>query len=98
MLVNTIMDIHPASWEAWKNDPVTREVMKALRVELAEWETPLREGDTLLHPGREVVQTAKAVGVIYGLDCILIGVEEALRMQWEEAKKARLEEEVEDGG
>jgi hypothetical protein len=44
------------------------------------------------------VETAHAVGVIRGLDGILTGIEEQLRLQWDEAQEIlnaeRMEKEV----
>lgn len=93
MLVETPMNIDPQSWAAWKNDPVTKEVMKALqqeRDEMAQW---LLEGRTLEQQDgfKAALETAKAVGVVYGFDAALIGVEEALQIQWEEARRKKIE-------
>lgn len=85
------IDITAGEWDGWKNDPITRKVMAALAYEREDWHVGLVEGDTLV-PGQEVVRTAKAVGILYGLDAMLIGVEEVLRRQWEEDRLKELEE------
>ena len=75
--------IDAASWLSWKKDRTTQIILAALVAERDEWAARLLEGETLI-PGREAVETAKSVGIIYGLDCTLIGVEETLKRQWEE--------------
>jgi hypothetical protein len=82
----TPIQISPAAWLSWKNNPETREIMSVLAAEREEWVKRLTEGDTLI-PGQEVIDTAKAVGIIYGLDCLLIGIEEVLKRQWEEKEE-----------
>jgi hypothetical protein len=46
----------------------------------------LVEGQTLFIQGKEIVETAHAVGLVRGLDCILLGVEEKLQEQWNDAQ------------
>ncbi len=75
--------VDPTSWLSWKKDRTTQILLAALSAERDEWAARLLEGETLI-PGREGVETAKSVGIIYGLDCILIGLEETLKRQWEE--------------
>ena len=77
------ISLSPSDWLDWKKSPVTQEILSALTREREEWLNRLVGGDTLI-TGREAVETARAVGVIYGLDCMLIGIEEVLREQWEE--------------
>ena len=79
------LEITPAEWLDWKKGFVTQSVFATLSKEREEWATNLVNGNTLIQ-GKEVVDTARTVGVIYGLDCILIGLEELLREQWEEKK------------
>lgn len=61
-----------------------------MRAERKSWINLLVEGDTLL-PGQEIALTAKAVGVLYGLDLVLTGLEEVLRAQWEAPQADDLE-------
>ena len=75
--------VDAADWLSWKKDRTTQIILAALSAERDEWAARLLEGETLI-PGREAVETAKSVGIIYGLDCILIGLEETLKRQWEE--------------
>jgi len=82
-MLYTGIKISPSDWLAWKKDRITQEIILALVAERLEWVNRLVEGETL-SPGREGVETAKAVGIIYGLDCLLEGVEETLKRQWEE--------------
>lgn len=97
------LNIEPQSWRAWLSDPVTQEVFRALRTERADWSLRLETGSTLM-PGQEVALTGKAVGAIYGLDYVLIGIEEMLRLQWEQVRQERTsqvlkrEEEFRDAG
>lgn len=79
------ISISPSDWLDWKKSPITQEILSALHREREEWATILINGDTLT-AGKEIAETARAVGVIYGLDCMLVGVEEVLREQWEEKK------------
>jgi len=72
-------------------------VLRVLQSERGEWVRRLVEGETLVQ-SRESVETAHAVGVIRGLDGILTGIEEQLRLQWDEAQEIlnaeRMEKEV----
>ena len=95
MLTNHPFNITPGEWDSWKNDPITKKVMAGLADEREMWHRDLIEGDTL-KAGQEIAMTAKAVGVLYGLDAVLIGVEEILLAQWAQARKGR--EEETDGG
>ena len=95
MLTDTPIEIAPEYWMRWKQDPVTLEIFRVLGLEREEWVRLLVEGDTLIL-GQEAVNTAKAVGAIYGLDALLIGLEEVLRSQWEDAKLKKEEEEQGD--
>jgi len=90
MLLDNEIQIGPAEWNMWLNNPVTIQFMEALGRERREWADRLVEGLTL-KPGTEVVETAKTVGIIYGLDVGLEGVGEALRIQWQEAEKRKEE-------
>lgn len=85
------LNIEPQAWRAWLSDPVTQEVFRALRAERADWSTRLETGLTL-SPGYEISATAKAVGSIYGLDYLLVGLEEMLRSQWDQVRVARQEQ------
>lgn len=89
MLQESPIQIDAASWRAWKADPITQEVFRVMALERQEWATALLEGDTLL--GNDVgVATAKAVGAVYGLDALLVGIEEVLRDQWEREQEELL--------
>lgn len=82
--------LDPNSWRIWKDDPVTQKIMQALSWEREEWANKLLEGDTLI-PGQEVKETAKAVGIIYGLDFVLVGLEDMLREEWDDLKRKEQE-------
>jgi hypothetical protein len=51
-----------------------------------EWTQRLVEGQTLLFQGKEIAETAHAVGVVRGLDHLLLGIKEKLEEQWNEAQ------------
>lgn len=97
MLGHKYIEIDAASWMRWLEDPVTQAVFTAVQDERDDWARRLLEGDTLTKAGQEVAETAKAVGVVYGCDILLIGLQEVLREQWEEDKKKMLEEAKENG-
>lgn len=61
----------------WKHDPRTQEVMARLEGMKQEWVTRLVQGGTLCGNGPTQEETARAVGVIYGIDLIL-------KAEWEE--------------
>lgn len=82
-MLERIPQISPAEWLAWKKDPVTQEILATLIGEREYWADKLIKGETLI-PGREVAETATAVGAILGLDYLLEGVEELLKSKWEE--------------
>ncbi len=82
--------LDPNSWRIWKDDPVTQKIMQVLSWEREEWANKLLEGDTLI-PGQEVKETAKAVGIIYGLDFVLVGLEDMLREEWDDLKRKEQE-------
>jgi hypothetical protein len=83
------VELSPIQWQDWLKDPVTQEIFRVLQVEREEWVRRLAEGDVLKwQPGTEIKETAHAVGVIRGLDDILSGIQEQLRMQWDEAQAA----------
>ncbi len=64
---------------------MTLEVLKAAQAERQEWVSRLVEGDTLV----SLADTGKAVGTIYGLDCLLEGIEQLLRLQWAQAEERK---------
>ena len=56
------------------------------------------EGDILnWGVGTEIKETAHAVGVVRGLDDLLAGIQEQLRIQWDEAQAVLNAEEMEAG-
>lgn len=61
-------------------------------MEREEWARRLLEGD-VLDSGNIIAETGKAIGVLYGLDFFLLGIEEALHLQWQEAEDKRKEAE-----
>ena len=90
-MLYTKLDISPADWLAWKKDRITQEILAALSAEREFWAAKLLSGDTLI-PGQGVTETAKAVGVVLGLDCVLTGVAETLESQWSEEKENAVSE------
>jgi hypothetical protein len=78
------LEISPEEWLDWKKGFVTQAVFAALTAERNEYANRLVDGETLVHQGRIVAETAKTVGIIYGLDCILVGLDELLRERWAE--------------
>lgn len=90
ILTDYPFNISPGEWNGWKNDPITQKVIAGLLAEREDWHRGLVEGDTLT-PGQEISQTAKAVGILYGLDAFLVGVEEVLRQQWEDQRRKETE-------
>ena len=58
-----------------------------LNLEIQEWGTSLLEGDTLFTDGKEIKETAKVVGIIYGLNFIQRDIEDKLNRQWEEEQE-----------
>ena len=91
MLQESPIQIDAASWRRWRDDQITQEVFRVLALERQEWATMLLEGDTLLG-GNVIADTAKSVGAVYGLDAILIGIEEVLRQQWQDEQDQLLNE------
>ena len=77
------LEISPEEWLDWKKGFVTQAVFAALTAERNEHADRLVSGETLIQ-GRTVAETAKTVGIIYGLDCILVGLDELLRERWTE--------------
>ena len=91
MLQESPIQIDAASWRNWKSDPITQEIFRVLSLEREEWARALLEGDTLF--GNNIIAaTGKAVGAVYGLDALLIGIEEVLRQQWEDEQEQLLKE------
>jgi len=85
MMLYGRIELNATEWLDWKKNYVTKSILDALTIERDEWAARLIDGQTLI-PGREGIETAKAIGIIQGLDCFLFGVEELLRNQWDEEK------------
>ena len=88
MLTESNLEISPQDWLDWKKDRRTQEVFRVAQLERSEWANRLLEGD-VLDSGNIIAETGKAVGVLYGLDFFLVGIEEALRLQWQEAEERK---------
>lgn len=91
MLQDSPIQIDAASWRAWKQHPITQEVFRVVSLEREEWANGLLEGATLLDR-TPIASTAKAVGVVQGLDALLKGIEKSLREQWDEEQEQLLKE------
>lgn len=79
------VSLSPIEWRDWVQHPATQEVLRVLSVERQEWVRRLVEGDVLSGlAGTEVRETSHAVGVVRGLDALLMGIEEKLQDQWAE--------------
>jgi hypothetical protein len=74
---------------AWENNPTTQKVFELARIERAEWVSRLLDGDVLMASNVQV-ETARAIGIIYGIDLFLSGLKENLR---DEIKERELERE-----
>jgi hypothetical protein len=84
MLPDSVIQLSSSEFFDWLQKGATKEVFRALQLERGYWTDRLLSGDTLTQTGREALETAKAVGIVYGLDCILVGLEARLREQWGE--------------
>lgn len=95
MLLNREIPLNAAEWRMWKDHPATRIILDALADERSIWVQRLAFGETLEKAGSEIVETAKAVGVVSGLTVILEDMEIALQQQWLEAQERQQREEEE---
>lgn len=84
------LQVSPGDWQIWKNLPMTQEVLRAVKLERDELAQRLVEGRSLDRLGGEIVDTARLVGAIYGLDFLLEGIEERLLGQWEELREEEI--------
>lgn len=70
----------------WLNWETTKKVFKLAGEERQDWLDRLQYGGTLTTEADPVAETGKAVGVLYGLDFFLVGVEELLKRLAAEAE------------
>ena len=69
------MAITKGELQEWKEHPLTQEAFKVIREQREQWSSALETGGTL--NGTTTEATAKAVGVLYGIDLLLkIHIEE----------------------
>jgi hypothetical protein len=87
---NDVGELSLQELRAWENDPTTQKVFELALIERAEWVGRLVDGDVLM-AGNVQVETARAVGIIYGLDLFLSGLKENLR---DEIRERELERET----
>ncbi len=80
--------LSPIEWRDWVKHPASQEVLRVLQAEREEWVRRLVEGEVInMEPGTEIRETAHAVGLIRGLDALLMGIEEKLQEQWAEEQE-----------
>jgi hypothetical protein len=66
-----------AEFEEWKQHPITQEYLHNIQAEKDSWVRGLVNGNTLRGTSETAEATARAVGVIWGLDQLLeVHVEE----------------------
>lgn len=94
LLQSAPIQIGPSEWRVWRQNPVTQAFFQVLQTEGEILQTALLEGDTLTG-GMEsaLVATAKIIGAVQAYKTALFGVEEELRLQWQEAEEAGKEKE-----
>lgn len=95
MFTEKEIPIGPAEWQMWLAMPTTQVVMDALAAERSIIVQRLAMGETLVD-GREVKETARAVGIVEGLTIMLEDMELTLLQQWEAAQQKKEEEREEE--